>query len=148
MKNAKLSVEKGTNMVTEIGSAEGKQKAKRTVWDWDTSLSSLGSKRVKASSERETRYDSCHDDSTFGSTSARSISEVEITCPLMPCYLPKNLKDCLPVDPTATPNASLRMESQTKRKPTIMLMDIADGTKKTHLTKVGLFSYTTKFMLD
>ncbi|GMH20183.1 hypothetical protein Nepgr_022024 [Nepenthes gracilis] len=116
---------------------------KRRVWE--TSLSSLKSKRVKASHladyksysasgfvlESERKGDSCCDGCSLAPIRDKSLPEAKaVESPAAGCML-TTIEGCIPVDPPISTESR-----STGRTFNIMLMDIADGAKKMHLTKI------------
>ena len=127
--------------------------AKKRVWE--ASLSSLKSKKVKGSHQIGCQLDSnwdivsgngkidnvCFVGCSLGTTRNESLSEVLPRDILSSSYVEKNVEDCGPLS-----KDQLSFELQEKGEGfRIMLMNIADDTKKAHLTKV--FSLFTLFLL-
>lgn len=124
---------------------------------WEASLSSLKSKKVKGSHQIFCPLDSSWDcvsgngkidDASFvgcslGATGNRSLTEVPPGYTLASGYIEKNVEDF-----GSFSKDQLSIEHQGKGEAfRIMLMNIADDTKKAHLTKVYLFSFITLFFI-
>ncbi|WJZ93878.1 hypothetical protein VitviT2T_012782 [Vitis vinifera] len=118
--------------------------AKKRVWE--ASLSSLKSKKVKGSHQIGCQLDSnwdivsgngkidnvCFVGCSLGTTRNESLSEVLPRDILSSSYVEKNVEDCRPLS-----KDQLSFELQEKGEGfRIMLMNIADDTKKAHLTKI------------
>ncbi|KAK9289461.1 hypothetical protein L1049_007616 [Liquidambar formosana] len=120
---------------------------KRRVWE--ASVSSLKSKKVKGCHlidcqldsdwdfvpESDGRNDSCFDECSLGTSRNKSLVEVTPRDYLTSTDIEKNVEECRPV--------TTMLKDQISEEPVskgdcfrIMLMNIADDTKKTHLTKI------------
>ena len=139
----------GVGTDVEVNCSCSARGAKRRIWE--ASLSSLKSKKVKGSHQIGCQLD-CNwdivsgngkiDDACFvgcslDTTRNESLAEVSPSDILGSSYVKKNVEDCRPLSKDQP-----SIELQERRKGfRIMLMNIADDTKKAHLTKVfGLFT--------
>lgn len=116
---------------------------------WEASLSSLKSKKVKGSHQLDCELDSswgldseshridcCFNGCSLGISKGSSFVEATPTDPLTSSCMGNNAKESRSVDMTSEALASKELQSKGECFR-IMLMNIADFTKKRHLTKVN-----------
>lgn len=132
--------------------------AKRRVWE--ASLSSLKSKKVKGThlvgcetepnldvdvASESDGYDPCRQRCTLDITKNKSLAGCPPLDPLASSRNEKNAQSCGPGNIAS--EASIREDFSSQRQCfKVMLMNIADDTKKAHLTKVYIYLFVFSYI--